>query len=586
MSKIYNKSIIGLTVVNAILLVIIYVLYYGKPNSLTDGKRTKLNVNKIIVETESGKISGFNEKIDGDQIRVFLGIPYADAPIGELRFQPPKSKQQWNETIDANHWPNPCMQPDQSLQLNNYNFSEDCLYLNIWSPVSNDSLKPVIVVIHTGAFIFGSASEFKYNGLFLAHHAEVVVVTFNYRLNFYGFFYRLNMTNIIPNVGMLDQVEALKWIHKYIRYFGGDASRITLVGQSSAALSVGMHILSPLSQGLFSQAILMSGSPLQINEMNDPEQVTKFWSNYLRYMNCNNAENIIDCVDSKIVKNRSRLVSMEMVKQLAEDKLFVNIPIMIDGHFQPNNPIKLLENLSNMNLSILYGYTNDEGSWIAMLEDREYFGTQIRLHMQSLYQAMRTAEIFLNKMFTSLPINKTKIIDYYFNPLLKIHNTEMATADTNILHRIITNMLGDRYIVCPMENFIDSLLATKKSSIYQYYWQYKGSHRTSSFWNTFQRVWCGDWMGSCHSFEMFAMFGIPFLQPTLFDHSDRLVSMELIQMIKYFIHKRRLPWPLLDSNQKIFYNLDSDNEKYIFGNNFKNYDCKNTWNNFYQSKSN
>ncbi|OTF84007.1 carboxylesterase-like protein, partial [Euroglyphus maynei] len=236
MSKIYNNSIVALTVVNAILLVIIYNLYYRSSISIIDPSGAKLNVQKIIVKTESGKIVGFNQKIDDDQIRIFLGIPYADAPIGELRFQPPKSKQQSNETIEAVHWPNPCMQPDQSLQLNNYNFSEDCLYLNIWSPVGNDSLKPVIVVIHTGAFVFGSASESKYNGLFLAHHAEAVVVTFNYRLNFYGFFYRSNMTNIVPNVGMLDQVEALKWIHKNIRYFGGDANRITLVGQSSAAL--------------------------------------------------------------------------------------------------------------------------------------------------------------------------------------------------------------------------------------------------------------------------------------------------------------------------------------------------------------
>ncbi|KAH9526117.1 hypothetical protein DERF_000229 [Dermatophagoides farinae] len=587
MSKIYNKSLVGLTTVNAILLVIIYVLYYRTPISNNDRIKTKLNVHKIIIDTESGKIAGFNQKINDDRMQVFLGIPYAEAPIGKLRFQPPKAKQQWNETIDAVNWPNPCMQPDQSLQLNNYNFSEDCLYLNIWSPGGNDSLKPVIVVIHTGAFVFGSASESKYNGLFLAHHAEAIVVTFNYRLNFYGFFYRSNMTDIVPNVGMLDQVEAFKWIHKYIRYFNGDTNRITLVGQSSAALSIGMHIVSPLSQGLISQAIMMSGSPLQVNELNEPEQVDKFWSNYLHYMNCYNTENMIDCVDSKIAKNRSRLVSMEMVKQLADDKLFVNIPIMIDGHFQPNNPIKLLNNLPKKNLSILYGYTNDEGSWIAMLEDREQFGTHIRSHIQSLYQAMSTAELFLNKMFTSLPINKTKIIDYYLNHLLKIHTTQMdmTTVDTIILHRIITNMLGDRYIVCPMEKFIDSLLATKNSSIYQYYWQYKGNPRTSIFWNTFQRVWCGKWMGSCHSFEMFAIFGIPFLQPALFDHSDRLVSMELIQMVKYFIHKRRLPWPMLDIHHKIFYNIDSDYEKFIFGNNFKNYDCEKTWNNFYSNKS-
>lgn len=89
-----------------------------------------------------------------------------------------------------------------------------------------------------------------------------------------------------------------------------------------------------------------------------------------------------------------------------------------------------------------------------------------------------------------------------------------------------------------MENFIDLLLGNDNSLLYQYLWQYKGNKRTSAFWSTFSRVWCGDWMGSCHSFEMFAVFGIPFLQQTIFDADDRLVSMKIIEIIKYFTWKR------------------------------------------------
>lgn len=129
----------------------------------------------------------------------------------------------------------------------------------------------------------------------------------------------------------------------------------------------------------------------------------------------------------------------------------------------------------------------------------------------------------------------SKILGYYFEELLKI---QPESSEDLILHRIISRIVGDRYINCPMEIFVETVRTSTRSKAYQYYWQYKGNKKTSAFWNTFERVWCGYWMGSCHSFEMYAIFGVPFLQPNLFDQSDRIVSYKTIEMIEYFITKK------------------------------------------------
>lgn len=108
-----------------------------------------------------------------------------------------------------------------------------------------------------------------------------------------------------------------------------------------------------------------------------------------------------------------------------------------------------------------------------------------------------------------------------------------------VLSQLATSVLGDHYISCPENQFANILLQTLQNvSIYQYYWNYKGNSKTSAFWNTFSRVWCGKWMGTCHSFEMYAIFGMPFQQPTAFNNEDKIVSIKSMQMIKYFLHKK------------------------------------------------
>jgi len=144
-----------------------------------------IKANEISVEIKNGRINGKKETIDGKDLNIFLGIPYAEPPIGDLRFKKPLPVKQWSQPINAYNWPNPCFQRELLPQFaRNRNYSEDCLYLNIWSPLtsgSNDDLKPVMFWIHGGALLIGSSSENIYSGETLSTKGDVVVVSINYR---------------------------------------------------------------------------------------------------------------------------------------------------------------------------------------------------------------------------------------------------------------------------------------------------------------------------------------------------------------------------------------------------------------------
>ncbi|CAG2181188.1 unnamed protein product, partial [Oppiella nova] len=193
------------------------------------------------------------------------------------------------QPLVADKWPNPCTQlPVWAPFMQNKNFSEDCLYLNIWSPagkVSSNRLKPVMFFIHGGAFIIGSSNEYHYNGEVLASKGDVIVVTLNYRLNGFGFLYTgtdagpgnaglwdqvLNGFGFLytgtdagpGNAGLWDQVLPLKWVNDNIQNFGGDPKQITVFGESAGSITTSAIILSPITRNLFKNAIMMSGSAL------------------------------------------------------------------------------------------------------------------------------------------------------------------------------------------------------------------------------------------------------------------------------------------------------------------------------------
>ncbi|CAH1975183.1 unnamed protein product [Acanthoscelides obtectus] len=210
----------------------------------------------VLVQLPLGTVKGLTRSTaKGTTFYSFQGIPYAEKPIGDLRFQVPVSKSSWNGTWDASKEGSICNQMNNERP----NQSEDCLFINVFTPKINANL-PVLFFIYGGGFIEGASLEAYYGPHFLMEEG-VVLVTFNYRVGPYGFL--STGDDLVPgNAGLKDQVLALKWVNQYIKYFGGDPSKVTIFGQSAGGASCAYHIMSPLSKGLFRAAILLSGTSL------------------------------------------------------------------------------------------------------------------------------------------------------------------------------------------------------------------------------------------------------------------------------------------------------------------------------------
>nr|XP_022905796.1 juvenile hormone esterase-like [Onthophagus taurus] len=187
----------------------------------------------------------------GNEFFSFQSIPYAKPPIGNLRFKDPIPNDPWDGIKDATSDLPFCYQFDENLIG-----EEDCLYLNVYTPSLNATNLPVMVFIHGGSFITGSGRQDYYSPEFLIPE-NVLLVTLNYRLNIFGFF-SLDDLNF-GNAGLKDQRLALEWVQKNIKYFGGDPDKVTIFGQSAGGACVHLHVLSPQSKGLFSNAIMQSG---------------------------------------------------------------------------------------------------------------------------------------------------------------------------------------------------------------------------------------------------------------------------------------------------------------------------------------
>ncbi len=218
------------------------------------------------VKIESGLVSGAATGKDGT-ISVYKGIPYAAPPVGKLRWRPPRPPTPWDGVRDATTFgPVAPQRPTKFGGVSkDADMSEDCLYLNVWTPARSAEEKlPVMVWIHGGGFRYGAGSVDLYNGTRLAQ-AGVVLVTFNYRLNVFGSFAHPLLTEesehkASGNYGLMDQIAALTWIHNNIAAFGGDPDRVTIFGESAGGRSVSLLMVSPLSEGLFHRGIAQSGA--------------------------------------------------------------------------------------------------------------------------------------------------------------------------------------------------------------------------------------------------------------------------------------------------------------------------------------
>ena len=227
-----------------------------------------------VARTEQGLVRGL--AVDGG--RSFRDIPFAQPPVGDLRWRRPAPPAAWKGLRDATRFGLPCAQPDLGWNgVRETGSSEDCLDLNVWTPsASRKPGLPVMVWIHGGAFEGGSGVDPMFDGSALMRHG-VVVVTVNYRLGVLGFLTHPDLDAESPrhtsgDYGFYDQLSALHWVQRNIVRFGGDPRRVTIFGQSAGSASVGALMTSPLSKGLFHQSIMESGAPIGIGALQTTAQ--------------------------------------------------------------------------------------------------------------------------------------------------------------------------------------------------------------------------------------------------------------------------------------------------------------------------
>lgn len=243
---------------------------------------------KLVVETQGGKVQGVARPSGGAE---FLGIPYAEAPVGNLRWHEPVPVRSWKGVRDASAFGAPCAQP----VLGDWNrhdaetSSEDCLFLNVITPVwPAKSRLPVMFWLHGGGNEGGTASSALYKDGTLAQHG-VLLVTVNYRLGVFGFFAHPGLTResshkASGNFGLMDQIAALRWVRQNIGNFGGDPANITVFGQSAGAQDASLLMTSPLARGLFQKVIAESGAAINpmIPSLSVSEQGGERWAAFLR----------------------------------------------------------------------------------------------------------------------------------------------------------------------------------------------------------------------------------------------------------------------------------------------------------------
>jgi para-nitrobenzyl esterase len=260
-----------------------------------------------VVEVTGGCIRGAT----AGSLTTFLGVPYAAAPIGTLRWKAPEDPVAWTGVRDAAAYSKACPQISALLNGQTLEWDEDCLYLNVWTPTLDTAAKlPVMVWIHGGGLVNGSGSEPAYSGQYMADKGQVVAVTINYRLGQLGYLghpaLAAERAGRSGNYGLLDQIAALEWVHANIAKFGGDAANVTVYGESAGALSTCALLASPRASGLFQRAVMESGGCPGYGTYVRPEKTDASTEGseeqgirYATALGCGNDANTLACMRAK-----------------------------------------------------------------------------------------------------------------------------------------------------------------------------------------------------------------------------------------------------------------------------------------------
>lgn len=312
------------------------------------------------VKTQHGLVQG----VSSDGLTVYKGIPFAAPPVGDLRWRAPQPLQPWKGVKQAESYAPAPMQGGNPPSGK----SEDCLYLNVWTPAKSPKERlPVLVWIYGGGFSFGATSEPGYNGAELAKKG-VVLVSIAYRVGPLGFLAHPelsaeNPNRVSGNYGILDMVAGLQWIQKNIAAFGGDPGKVTIFGESAGGIAVSMLCASPQAKGLFHGAISQSGGSF------GPARKTTYPGENMKTLK--DAEQ-----DGIQFMNRAKVSSLAELRKLSADSLPGGFGMgsgwpIVDGYVIPDDQYKLYEAGKYNDVPVLIGYNSDEGlSFLGMLRTK------------------------------------------------------------------------------------------------------------------------------------------------------------------------------------------------------------------------
>ncbi|XP_021515401.1 carboxylesterase 1E-like isoform X2 [Meriones unguiculatus] len=365
-----------------------------------------------MVDTIYGKVLGKYVGLEGftQPVAIFLGIPFARPPLGSLRFAPPEPAEPWRFVKDTTSHPPMCSQDAvggqtvNDLIANNkektpLQFSEDCLYLNVYTPadlMKKSNRLPVMVWIHGGGLVVGGAST--YNGLALSAHENVVVVTIQYRLGIWGFF-STGDEHSRGNWGHLDQVAALRWVQDNIANFGGDPGSVTIFGESAGSESVSVLVLSPMAKNLFHRAISESGvvftsGLFMENSSSLTEQVAVA-------AGCKTTTSavIVHCLRQKteeeLLEITQKMNFFKLDLQGDTRKHYPFTPTVLDGVVLPKAPEEILAEKSFNTVPYIVGINKQEFGWILPML-MEFPPTDVKLDKKMVSLLLTKSAYFFN----------------------------------------------------------------------------------------------------------------------------------------------------------------------------------------------
>ncbi|PNI63934.1 CES1 isoform 3 [Pan troglodytes] len=471
-----------------------------------------------VVDTVHGKVLGKFVSLEGfaQPVAVFLGIPFAKPPLGPLRFTPPQPAEPWSFVKNATSYPPMCTQDPKAGQLLSELFtnrkeniplklSEDCLYLNIYTPadLTKKNRLPVMVWIHGGGLMVGAAST--YDGLALAAHENVVVVTIQYRLGIWGFF-STGDEHSPGNWGHLDQLAALRWVQDNIASFGGNPGSVTIFGESAGGESVSVLVLSPLAKNLFHRAISESGVALTsvLVKKGDVKPLAKKIATTAGCKTTTSAV-MVHCLRQKTEEEllettlKMKFLSLDLQGDPRESQLLLGT--VIDGMLLLKTPEELQAERNFHTVPYMVGINKQEFGWLIPMQLMSYPLSEEKLDQ-------KTAMSLLWKSYPLVGIAKELIPEATEKYL---GGTDDPVKKKDLFLDLIADVMFGVPSVTVARNHRDAGAPT-----YMYEFQYRPSFSSDMKPKTV----IGD-----HGDELFSVFGAPFLKEGASEEEIRLSKM-------------------------------------------------------------